>query len=182
MENLIGYVATGTVTFIVAILLMYLQPKARIFYWSPHTFLFNLTRENVALQTDSLTIQNLGKKVASNVEVVFDIKPDFYQLQPAVVHEGVVLENGNYAVKLKELGPHEYFTFQMLSYTNVPRLLNVRSDSGSAKSMPFQFQRVYPRWFYAIFTLFLIVGASTTIFWMIKLVYSLYCCVMGNQP
>ncbi|MEQ3694276.1 MAG: hypothetical protein ABNH16_09425 [Thalassolituus sp.] len=92
MEHLIGYIATGAISLVVGVLLIYLQPKSKVYYWTPHTFLFNLQKENVVLQTDSLTVQNLGRKAASNIEVIFDTKPDFYQLQPAVVHEGVVLQ------------------------------------------------------------------------------------------
>lgn len=182
MEHLIGYIATGAVSLVVGVLLIYFQPKSKVFYWSPHTFLFNLKKENVLLQTDSLTIQNLGRKSASNIEVIFDTKPDFYQLQPAAVHDGVLLENGNFAVKLKELGPKEFYTFQVLSYTKVPKILNVRSDSGQASFMPFQLQRLYPRWFNVLLTIFLVVGASTCAYWLIKLGYSIYCCVSGDQP
>jgi len=179
MDQLIGYIATGTLSLVVGVLLIYLQPKSKIFYWSPHTFLFNLQKENVVLQTDSLTIQNLGRKAASNIEVVFDVKPDFYQLQPAVVHEGIVLENGNFAVKLKELGPKEYYTFQVLSYTKLPKLLNIRSDSGSGHFMPFQLQRIFPKWFNLLALFFMIVGAATTVYWLVRVSYALYCCANG---
>ena len=182
MEDLISYIATGTVSLIVGALLIYLQPKSKIFYWTPHSFLFDVKEQNIMLHTDSLTIQNLGRKTASNIEVIFDTKPDFYQLQPAVIHDGVEMENGNFAVKLKELGPKEFYTFQVLSYSKLPKLLNVRSDSGKASYMPFQLQRLYPRWFNLLILLFFSIGGATSFYWLTKVTYGLYQCLQNVQP
>jgi len=182
MEGLVGYVATGTVSLIVGVLLIYLQPKSKLVFWSPHTFLFNLKRENVVLQTDALTIQNLGRRTASNIEIVMNVKPDFYEFSPAITHEGIEQENGNYAIKLKELGPKEFITIQVLSYNQVPQLLNIRSDAGQAQAIRFQFQRVFPWWVNFLVFILLTVGLGTTVYWVIRVGYILWACVNGCQP
>jgi hypothetical protein len=182
MENLAGYVATGTTSLAVGALLIHLQPKARLVFWSPHTFLFDLKREKVVLQTDALTIQNLGRKAACNVEVILQVKPDFYEFSPAITHEGVQQDNGNYAIKIKELGPKEFVTVQLLSYSQVPRLLNIRSDAGQAHAIRFQFQRVFPWWLNSAAIVVFAIGVGTTAYWLIRISLALWLCVSGYHP
>lgn len=87
MDELVGYVATGTVALAVGIMLTYLQPRAKVVYWSPHSFLFDLTQHNVQLQTDALTVQNIGRRTAEGIELVMDSRPDFFQFSPAVPYD-----------------------------------------------------------------------------------------------
>ena len=168
MEGLAGYVATGVVSLAVGILLMYLQPKAKVFYWSPHSFLFNLSRENVVLQTDALTLQNLGRKTADSGESVLDGQPDFFQLAPAINHNTDTLDNKQFVIKIPSIGPKEHVTLQLLSYTRVPQLLNIRSSAGQASPMPFQIQRAFPRYVYMLTALFMLVGLGFVSYWLIR--------------
>lgn len=170
MNELAGYVATGVVSLAVGMLLIYLQPKARLMYWSPHSFLFNLTRENVALQTDALTVQNVGRKSAENVEIVLDREPDFFQFSPAVNHTTETLANNQYIIRIQSLGSKEHVTLQLLSYTRVPQMLNLRSDSGQASQMPFQIQRVFPVWFNTFVIVMFFVGIGFSAYWAINAV------------
>lgn len=173
MEGLLGYVATGVVSFAVAYLLIYLQPKANLVYWSPHSFLFNLTNEGVVLQTDALTLQNLGRTVAHNVEIIMSKRPDFFQFAPALAHTETILNNGQFVVRIAELGPKEYVTLQLLSYKQVPQLLNIRSDVGQAQAIQIQLFRILPQWVNWLARLLMLVGAGTTIYWIAVVIYRL---------
>lgn len=170
MEDLAGYIAMIVVGVVVGVLLTYFQPKAKIKYWSPHSFLFNLTRENVVLQTDALTIQNVGRKAAENVEIVFDREPDFHQLSPAVNHTKEVSDNSHCIIHIPSLGPREYVILQILSYTNVPQLLNLRSSAGKASLMPVQIYRALPAWFNVFVVIMFTVGIGFSAYWLIKAV------------
>ena len=177
MEGLLGYVATGVVSIAVAILIMYLQPKAKLVYWSPHNFLFNLTNESVALQTlqtDALTLQNIGRKTACNVDIVMSNRPDFFQFAPAIAYHETTLDNGQFVLRIGEMGPKEFVTLQLLSYRQVPHLLNIRSDAGHAQAIQIQLQRVFPTWLSVLLALLMLVGAGTLIYWLIVVIYRLY--------
>jgi hypothetical protein len=82
MAEISGYIATGIISLIVGLLLRQLEPKSKIVYWSPHNFLFELQKEQVVLQTNSLTVQNIGRKPAEDIEIIHKQKPDFFQLFP----------------------------------------------------------------------------------------------------
>lgn len=168
MDNLAGYVATGVISLTVGLLLRYLEPKAKLFYWSPANFFFQLQRENIALQTDALTIQNLGRKAAEKIELVWKARPDFFQFSPAVPYEDEQLENGQYVLRVASLGPKEFFTLQVLSYKTAPALLYVRSNSGPAQQMPFQIQRAFPVWVQAALLFLVVVGFGFLVYWLIR--------------
>ena len=87
MDNLVAYIATAVISLSVGLLLMYVQPKAKLVYWSSHNFLFRLVpegaKQETVLQTDALTVQNLGRKPAEAVEMIMTTRPDFFQFTPA---------------------------------------------------------------------------------------------------
>ena len=168
MGHLIGYIATGLVSLTVGVLLIYLRPKAKVLYWSPHSFLFDLQREKVVLQTDALTLQNLGRDKAENVEIIFDRRPDFFQFAPAIKYQPIELDNGNFVLSINTLGSKEYVTLQILSYTQVPKILNVKSSVGFASPMPFQIQRLFPRWFNYSLVFLMLIGLGFSLFWVVK--------------
>ena len=58
MDNLIGYIATGVVALIVGILLRYyFEPKSKLVWWTPHSFLFELRDPTMFLYTHAHTIR-----------------------------------------------------------------------------------------------------------------------------
>lgn len=106
MESLGTYVATGVVSFAVGLALRALEPKVRLVWWSPHQFLFQLQlQQPVALLTHAITIQNLGRKEAKDVEVVHKTRPDFFKLQPALDHVETTTLAGEHIVRVRTLGP-----------------------------------------------------------------------------
>ena len=178
MEHLIPYIATGITSFAVGVLLMYLRPKAKLVFWSPHNFRYRLgaAQNNLEIQTDAWTIQNIGRAKTENVDFVFGEQPDHYQLQPSISHDTETLQNGNFLIRIPELAPKEVVTVQILSYTKLPQPLTIRSDAGLAQTIPIQFQRILPKWLAALLLLLMLIGLGTTMYWMIEIGYTLYSC------
>ena len=170
MEDLVKYIATGIVSLSVGLLIRYLEPKSKIVWWLPHNFFFELKKESIVLQTNSVTVQNLGRKPAESIEIVHKTKPDFFQLSPLIPYEEEVTSSGEHVIRVNTLGPKEFFTLQLLSYKTVPVLLNIRSKDGSAKFIEFQLQRIFPKWFQILSVVFLLVGIGFTAYWIIKAV------------
>lgn len=130
MEGLVGYIATGAVSLAVGLLLRSLEPKSKIVWWQSHNFRFNMREPNLTLHTHSYTIQNLGRKLAENVEVVHRSRPDHFQLQPALDYQEVTTPNGEHILRVPNLGPKEFCSIEFLSYKTLPELLYVRSAAG----------------------------------------------------
>lgn len=169
-DNIIGYVAIGVVSLVVGILSRYLEPKSKVVYWSPHNFLFELKELSVLLQTNSLTIQNLGRKAAESVEIIHKVRPDFFQLSPSLPFVEETTATGEHIIRIGNLGSKEFVTVQLLSYKIPPVILNVRSKEGPAELIQIQTQRVFPKYVRFIFIMLELIGAGFLTYWGIKAV------------
>lgn len=167
MDNLAKYIATGVVSLIVGLLLRNLEPKSKLVYWQPHYFLWQLEEPQVTLKTDSITLQNLGRRPAENVEVVFKSRPDFFQIAPSLPYTEKISPNGEFVICINALGPKEFFTLQLLSYATLPTVQNIRCKDGQGQFIQIQLQRQYPRWVYYLSALLLLVGAGFVAYWVI---------------
>ena len=178
MEHLSKYIIGGVVSFIFALVLRYLEAKSKLVYWAPHFALFRVPLpkgdgqenevENFPIQTNSVYIQNLGRKTAENVEIIFKTKPDHFMLTPEMLYDTVTQENGTFVVKLESLGAKEYFILQLLSYATLPSIDSIRSKDGQAKCVPFHMLQANPKWVQILGIFFLLTGVGTTLYWLAK--------------
>lgn len=169
MDIVLGYVATGLVSLIVGYLLSHLEPRARIGYWFPHSSYFFLEEHDISIQTGTLTVQNLGRKKAEDVQLVFSQRPDFFQITPPLPYSEEESTDGNYVIGFSMLGPKEVVSLQILGFTQFPALMNLRSSAGSAESVQIQMQRVYPQWLNMTALALMLVGLAAIIYLLIRL-------------
>lgn len=168
MTGLTGYILTGLVSLVVGVLLKYFEARARVVFWAANPVLFNLRNENVVLQTNALNVQNLGRQSAEDVEIVHKTKPDFFQFSPPLAFEEVTTANGEHVIRVKSLGPKEWFTLQIMSYKTIPILLYVRSKAGAATPIQVRFQKYVRPWGLAIIWFLLLVGFGFTAYWLVQ--------------
>jgi hypothetical protein len=173
MEPYEKYIYTGLISLFVGLLLQRLQAKAKLKYFLPGTFFYNIEDPKVTIRTDSVTIQNFGRKPASNIEIIHKVKPDHFQFSQAVDYSVGYNPSGNHVIKIENLGPKEFINIQFLSHATVPELLNIRSEDGGAKEIKVQFQQVFPMWFYIITSIFLLIGLGQTLSWLFAFVVKL---------
>lgn len=168
MDTLYTYIATVVVSLLSGYLAQFLQPRSRLFCWSPHNFYFNLRTEGVVLQTNSLTVQNAGRLPAEEVEIIHKQRPDFFELFPSMQYEEATNPNGEHIIKLKSLGPREWVVVQLLSYKTPPVFSNVRWKNGQAKWVQIQPQRVLPKWLLVLLNALILIGIGTIIYFLIR--------------
>ncbi len=196
MDSLGGYIATLCVGAVGTYLSQFLRPKIKIRYWLAHDFLYRIPNQTpptqpgpenqdapivhgtyqspseqtfFALLTQSVTIQNFGRERADWIEIVYRKKPDVFQLYPALNFTEATAPTGEHTIKVESLAPSEWFTVQFLFYTHAPEFLHIRSSAGLASNMPWMLVRKYPAWIYALLRSLIIVGACSTIYWVVKL-------------
>lgn len=168
MDNLLSNVITGVTTFGIGYALKYLGPKSRLVWWSPHRFLFNLQNPKVNILTHAITIQNLGRKAALNVEVVHKTKPDFFKLEPALDYAEDFTPAQEHVVRVESLAPKEFFSIEFLSHVTLPELLYIKSDDGHAQFITIQPQQILPRWKLLVLQLLLLVGLGFCAYWLTR--------------
>jgi energy-converting hydrogenase Eha subunit A len=141
MAETVGYIATGLISLVVGLFLERLKDKPRLLYWLPGSFLFQLKTPAIALRTDSLTIQNVGRHPATNIEIVHKAKPDHFQFSTAVDFTEATTPTGEHVIRIASLGPKEFVNLQLLSHTNPAAILNVRCAEGPAQLIQVHLQR-----------------------------------------
>lgn len=166
MEDAVGYIATGLVSLVVGLFLERLKNKPRLLYWLPGSFMFQLKNPNVALRTDSLTVQNVGRHPATNVEIVHKAKPDHFQFSTAIDFTEATTPTGEHVIRIASLGPKEFVNLQLLSHTNPAVILNVRCTEGPAQLIQVHLQRLLPRWLQATAGALMLFGAGFCLYWL----------------
>lgn len=166
VEGAIGYIATGLVSLIVGLFLERLKDKPRLLYWLPGSFLFQLKNPNIAIRTDSLTIQNIGRHPATNVEIVHKARPDHFQFSTPIDFNESVTPTGEHIIKIASLGPKEFVNLQLMSHTSPAVILNVRCAEGAAQLIQVHLQRLVPRWLQIVAVTLMLLGAGFALYWV----------------
>lgn len=170
MEQLVGYIATGIVSLVVGLLLQRFQSKPKLLYWVPGSFLFDVKDPKVTLRTDSLTLQNDGRKPATNIEIIHKNKPDHFQFSTPISFTEEINPNGDHIIKIPSLGAKEFVNIQLLSHIQEPVLLNVRSAEGPGQLIQVHLQRMLPRWFQISAGALVLLGVGFAVYWLVRAV------------
>jgi len=168
MDTLGGYIATIIISLIIGYLGRFLEPKSKLLGWSPHNFLFNLQKEGVVLQTNSLTLQNWGRKPAEKIEIIHKERPDFFEIQPSLAFTESTNPNGEHIIHIETLGPKEWVIIQLLSYKTIPKLQNVRWTDGQCKWIEIAPQRVFPKSLIFALKCLMLIGIGTIVYYLIQ--------------
>ncbi|WP_404366783.1 hypothetical protein [Marinobacter sp.] len=169
MDPILGHVITGVVALVVGLALQRFADKPKLQYFIPGTFMFDVTDPKVTLQTDSLTLQNAGRKAATNIELVHKERPDHFQFSQAISYSEDQNPNGEYLIKIASLGPKEFLNIQYLSHIKPPVLRRVRSDQGPAQLIQVRFQPIYPKWLTVVVAVLMLSGFGLLLYWAIKM-------------
>ncbi len=170
MEKIAGYIATGLVSLLIGLVLQRLKDKPRLLYWLPGSFLFQLKNPDVTLRTDSLTIQNIGRQPAADIEIIHKARPDHFQFSTPIDFTEATTPSGDHIIKIASLGPKEHVNIQLMSHTNLPVLLNVRSAEGRAQLIQVQLQRLFPKPLMIFLAGLMLLGLGFLLYWLAAVV------------
>jgi hypothetical protein len=171
VDSLWGYVATGVVSVAVGLLLRELAPKVRLVFWVPHSFVFEIPIPDnpvAHLVTHAITIQNIGRKTAQDLEIVLRRRPDFFKLQPALDYVESDTPAGEHVIRLRSLGPREFFTFEFLSWASHPEITAIRCLEGPALPITVQAFRPWSRWALLVGWGLMLTGFGFWFFWLLR--------------
>lgn len=168
MENLGSYIATIVASLIVGYLSRYVEPRSKLLGWSTHHFAFNIPNQNATLQTNSLTIHNVGRRSAEGVAIVYKSKPDFFKFWPSVGYRESTNPNGEFVVTIDSLGSKEWVFVQHLNYTSPLDIRSIRWKEGQIRWVQVMPQRVWPSWIRRLMAVVFIVGLGTITYWLLR--------------
>jgi hypothetical protein len=136
----------------------YLRTRARLVHSVRHAFTFLLDEVPVAdgaggpphrpvVHTASISVTNLGREVAEDVEIVFNWRPQFINVWPSRYYGERIAPDKRYSITLEGLAPGEVFGVEILSINGpLPAVNTVRSQNSTSSQVPMMPQQVFPRW------------------------------------
>ncbi len=161
---------------ILVLLVVLFTPKAKVIWGISHGFTYRLTWPNqpdLRVQTQKVTVHNVGRAAASDVEVHLNFEPEHFNVWPTQNYETEKNPEDRFTIKFRSLGRNEHVSIEMLSTGDleVPAVLSVRSPQGVAKMVAFAPLRVFPRAVNLTFVVLAAIGILA-IFYMIVAVVS----------
>ena len=185
MEFLITYgkeIFSLFVPFISWLLNAFFRAKARLIWGSSHAFSFlvpeplrdasgNIIRASQAVNTASITVQNVGRDTANKVELVFNWKPQFLNLWPVRRYEQSTAEDGRHTIIFENLAPKERLGLEIMSVNSgLPELLVVRCAECVANRVPLVWVKQDPLWKRRVSVLLAFIGIGATVYAGVSLI------------
>lgn len=136
----------------------FFKEKARLLLATPHTFTFlvqqpllnqqgQVISPSQTMQTRSLMVWNAGKETATQVELVFNWKPQCINIWPSRHFEEHTEPDGRHIMIFNSLAPNEYLGCELFSInSNLPDLILVRSNQCVAQTINMRLYPVMPPW------------------------------------
>jgi hypothetical protein len=152
--------------------LKFVQPRSKVVWWSPHAFWFNLNPQtNTGVYTHALTIQNVGRKAVSDIEIAHRSKPELFKLNPSLDFVERTTPDGQHIICIASIARKEWFSIEFLSANQIPELLYIRTKDGHCQRIQIQPQRIFPRWYLGLLQILILVGFGFSLYWLIRAVY-----------
>lgn len=151
------------------------RPRSKLVYSFVHRFTFALqpVPNSFGLAAAAaLWVKNVGRASATEVEVTFNYKPQFYNLWPARPCEIIVDSIVNrYTLKFSSIAPQEELWVHMISSgQELPEVVSLRSKEGVAELISMRYAQINSKFVVAILWAFLLLGIATFIYFILFLI------------
>ncbi|MBL4874614.1 MAG: hypothetical protein JKY41_14825 [Rhodobacteraceae bacterium] len=131
-----------------ALLIWFFRARVRIIWGSTnfsfHNFHIDPEKDPIAIGSEKFFVQNIGRKPASSIELVFSEEPTSYNLWPQRDHSSTALKNGGYAIQISSLAPHELLIVDIIDIDlKGPKLISVNCPDVMTNEVRFQVLRQF---------------------------------------
>jgi len=154
------------------------RPKLVAYYGyiSSHKIRPQKEGETLDIHTHAIVIRNLGKLPAHNVRVSYNILPD-YNVIPKVKYDIFDIPDGGKEICFPNVAPKEAITithlyYPPITYANIKTY--IKCDEGLARIINVLPTRVLATWQKAVLYALLFIGATTVLYFAMKLLVCIY--------
>jgi len=170
------------IALLIAVFTRAIQPRAKLIHSVRHQFHYLLQEpirdqegqivsptQNVKIM--SMSTFNSGRSTATKVELVFNWKPQFFNVWPLRHFEEREHSDRRFSIILESLAPKESFGVELLAVNReLPDLCNVRSEQCESVEKEMRPQIVVKRSLMVLLWIFLTAGFVTTIYLVLSLI------------
>jgi len=162
------------VSLITAGLIALFRPKVKLTWGSTsinfHKFKLREDNDPIIISTEKLFVENVGKKVAKDIELILSDIPSSYTLWSPREHESGPLDGGGFSIKIPTLAPRELLIVDTIDVdVRNPKLISVNCPDALAQQVSFLAQRQFGKVFNAIVIYLMAAGFFGTVYLAILL-------------
>jgi hypothetical protein len=174
MDETFKQIITYVITFVGGYLSRYIEPRSRLVHWFPGWVTFAVPipvaagalPQTMNISTHTLTIQNVGWRPATQVEIVHGQSPQLFRFIPQINFTQGVTPSGEHVITIAALGPREWLALQVMTVGTFPPLRSVRSTEGPSTQVTTRQTFVISRRRRLTLQALLILGTATAIYWL----------------
>ncbi|NNE87182.1 MAG: hypothetical protein HKN27_03820 [Silicimonas sp.] len=168
------FILSVLVTLLTTFLLWLFRARVNLTYGSAstnfHSFRLSPEGEQISVWTEKFYFQNIGRKPAREVEIVFNMIPTSYNMFPTRDHQVSQLGNGFFSIKVPSIAPNELVVIDIIDIGG--RELNLQSvncPDAIANEVKFLPTRQYGKLFEALVCYLLIAGFFASVYFVLQL-------------
>lgn len=173
IADLPDIVSAVLITLATSGLLWLFRAKVKIIYgstnWSLHQLNLPGDQPPGLVSSEKIYVQNVGRKSANSIELVFSRKPVSYKVWAPREHTERILPDGEYSITIPSLAPRELLIVDILSTGTRAELLSVNSPDCISKRVPFQPQRLFGNFMMLTVGYLMLAGFVGTVFLILKI-------------
>lgn len=177
--NLKSAIGTIVLAIFAEILRRVFTPKGRV-VWAvshQHHFILPAQPQHINVRIRDIWIQNIGRDVSKNMQVVINFPPQHYDIWPPMNFTQAELPDGRLVVTLDSLAVREFVQisfFESRANMELPDIVNVRSDDGVAKKIVMAPRQIFPQHINAIILIVLVAGLLSIIFGVLRVLIGFF--------
>jgi len=150
-----------------------LTARGRLFWSISHQHVYlirNLDSGNFPVRTQQISVQNFGRVPLKDVEVVLNYPPQHFEIWAPRQYDTKQMPDNRLAIIIPNIAGNETLSISMLdTISELPVVVNVRSESGLGRQIDMMTVIRFPRWVYSLVYLLIIIGISTVCYFLLEI-------------
>jgi hypothetical protein len=148
------------------------RPRVAWAFSHQHAFYLKNANPPFLAYTKEMWIQNAGRVVAEEVEIILPTRPAHFDIWPQLRFTETNNPDGSLSIKFDHLNPREHVTLSIFQTVNEPlSIANVRWHGGVAKKVPMGPQQILPRWWARTLVGFILFGFFSLFYFAVRLLW-----------
>jgi len=169
IKDVVVSVSSGLVLLAIT---LFVQARPKIIWANLYQFVHRLPAQDgeTIAHTRTVLVQNVGRKTARDVEIVFNWQPQALSVWPQRAYEERVNPEGRHIIFFADLAPKEYSNIDVINIgSDAPECISVRCPDRMAKEVQTYHQILLPGWLRIGLQLVLFIGACTCIYFVLQM-------------
>ena len=173
-NEVLAVVVAAVLSFIGWAALRIFTPRANVAWAFSHQHCFLLRDINPPLlaYTKEIWVQNAGRVIAEDIEVILPAKPPHYDVWPQRHYAELQNPDGSFVIKFDHLNRREAVAISIFQTANPPpEVVNVRWRGGVGTQLPMGPMRIWPRWYLRLLATFILMGVFAVFYFIVRVIW-----------